>query len=143
MKKILEKYEIFKDSNLEWCYDLELNDLEEGSDEYNKKLEDTIKNLKKVKINVLNFSRFWLRIGTPADKMYSHKDFIEGKESKRRAAKLKEEFEKIALENNKKWINWQGEARIIEKGKNNTLILRNDYYKPIYIKDDNKLKLHK
>ena len=92
--------------------------------------------------NVLNFSRFWLRPNTPAQRMYSKKDFIDGKESKRRAKTVRDEFIKLALRYNEKWIGWEGEVLISEKGKSDTLVARNDYYKPIIIENrDNKLKI--
>lgn len=106
-----------------------------------EEFKDTLNTLKKTKINVLNFSRFWLRPNTQATKIYFKKDLIDGLESKKRAQILKEEFEKIALKNNQKWLAWEGIARVIEEGKNNTLILRNDYYKPIYIENKNNIKL--
>lgn len=103
---------------------------------------DTLKSLKWT--NVLNFSRFWLRPNTPAQTLYNKKDFIDGLESKRRIRLLKEKFMENALINNSKWINWEGEIILCEIGKDgtNTIIGRNDYYKPIIIKNyDNKLKI--
>ena len=104
--------------------------------ESEEEFRETISVLQKVKTNVLNFSRFWLRPNTPAER-YETGDFVKGDESKRRLRILKEEFEKVALENNKKWIGWEGEVSIIEKGKKgtNTFIGRNDYYKHIVISD--------
>lgn len=108
--------------------------------ETKEEFEETLNSLKKSKTNVLNFSRFWLRPSTPCEKIYSQKDFIDGLESKNRAKKLKEEFEKIALKNNKKWINWQGEVIVTEIGKKgtSTMIARNNYYKPIVIENSYK-----
>jgi len=105
--------------------------------------EDTIKVLNKVKTNVLNFSRFWMRPMTPAQKMYKQKDLIDGLTSKKRVKILKEEFEKIAIQNNKKWIGWVGEGLVSEIGKEgtNSYVVRNDYYKPIIVKSKNKIKL--
>lgn len=105
--------------------------------------EDTVGVLRKVKTNVLNFSRFWLRPGTPAESMYEKGDFIDGAESKKRVKVLKEEFEKIAVENNKKWIGWEGEVLVTELGKEGTdsVICRNLYYKPIIVKDSKKVKI--
>lgn len=102
---------------------------------------ETVNSLKGT--NVLNFSRFWLRPNTPAERMYDKKDFIEGSESKRRAKILKEEFERLAIINNKKWIRWSGECIITEVGKDgtNTFIARNDYYKPIVVKDNGNIKV--
>ena len=111
--------------------------------ETDEEFEDTIKSLNKVKTNVLNFSRFWLRPKTPAAKMYTSKDFIDGTESKRRVAKLKDTFEQVAINNNKKWLGWEGEVLITEIGKEgtNTFVTRNNYYKPILIKIKPNLKI--
>ncbi len=109
--------------------------------ETDKEFNMTLKAIKGT--NVLNFSRFWLRPKTPAEKMYSKQDFIDGLESKRRAKILKEAFQKQALEYNKKWIGWQGEALISENGKQgtDTFIARNLYYKHIVLKNNGKAKL--
>jgi len=105
--------------------------------------QETIKNLKQSRTNVLNYSRFWLRPNTPAEKMYSSKDFIKGDESKRRSKELREEFMKIALSNNKKWIGWEGEVLITKEGKTNTntFVGRNNYYKPIILKKKKGIKI--
>ncbi len=116
--------------------------------ETEKEFKNTLELLERTKINVLNYSRFWLRPKTIAEEIYSKKDFISGDISKKRVLELKNKFEEIAIDNNKKWLGWEGRARIIENGKNRSLILRNDYYKPIYILNEeiknskkNKLKI--
>ena len=75
--------------------------------------------------------------------MYTSKDFIDGTESKRRVAKLKDTFEQVAINNNKKWLGWEGEVLITEIGKEgtNTFVTRNNYYKPILIKIKPNLKI--
>ncbi len=103
--------------------------------ETEEEFSETIECLKKTRSSVVNFSRFWLRPGTPAETMYSKDEFIKGDESKRRAAVFKEEFQKISTQSNKKWIGWEGECLVTEEGKNGDLIARNDYYKPIVLKD--------
>lgn len=106
--------------------------------------KETINFLNELKPNVLNFSRFWPRPQTFAAENYRKTDYIGGKESKNRARILKEEFKKNAFENNKKWIGWVGDVLITETGKRgtNTLIGRNEYYKPIIIKNlKNKIKI--
>jgi threonylcarbamoyladenosine tRNA methylthiotransferase CDKAL1 len=102
--------------------------------ETEEEFEMTLNNI--IGTNVLNFSRFWLRPNTPAQRMYSKKDFIEGSTSKKRAKILKEKFESQAIEYNKKWIGWSGQVLVTEEGKagTNTFVCRNDYYKPIIIK---------
>jgi tRNA A37 methylthiotransferase MiaB len=44
-------------------------------------------------------------------------------------------YKKIAKERNRKWLGWKGEVFINEIGKNNTLMGRNDEYKPIVVKE--------
>jgi threonylcarbamoyladenosine tRNA methylthiotransferase CDKAL1 len=101
--------------------------------ETEEEFEETVLALQKSRSNVLNFSRFWLRPGTPAETMYSSDEFVKGDESKRRAKLLKETFMDIALENNKKWIGWEGDVLVTEQGKGTDVIGRNDYYKPIVL----------
>lgn len=112
--------------------------------ETNEEFQETIRVLQKVRTNVLNYSRFWLRPGTPAEKMYKKEEFIKGDISKERLKSLKTEFEKIAEENNNKWLNWEGEVLVYSDGKEETMtkLARNDYYKNIIILDErNVLKI--
>ncbi|USN44403.1 MAG: tRNA (N(6)-L-threonylcarbamoyladenosine(37)-C(2))-methylthiotransferase [Candidatus Woesearchaeota archaeon] len=103
----------------------------------------TLAALSKVRTNVLNYSRFWLRPGTPAQSMYKGADFVDGAESKRRSKMIREHFERIGLENNKKWVGWEGEVLISEKGKEgtNTFVGRNLYYKPIILSSEKNVEL--
>ena len=102
--------------------------------ETDEEFKQTINSLK-WGVNVLNFSRFWLRPNTPADKMYEKKDFIDGLTSKARAKILKEKFMEIATRQNKLWIGWKGKIIITGYGTNgtDTVIGRNEYYKPIIL----------
>ena len=107
--------------------------------ETKKEFDETIQVMKKGGSDVLNFSRFWLRPNTPCEDLYSSKDFIEGTESKNRAKKIKEKFQKIAEEKNSKWIGREVEVLITEIGKSgtNSVIARDIYYKHIVIKNCN------
>ena len=73
----------------------------------------------------------WPRPGTKA---YYMKEQVQGNVTKERSKKLTKTFKEIAFENNKKWMNWEGDIIIDEKGKNNSFIGRNIYYKPIVVK---------
>jgi len=42
----------------------------------------------------------------------------------------------MAYEQNLKWINWKGKILIDEKGKYDSWIGRNDFYKPVVVKGD-------
>ncbi|RLE45230.1 hypothetical protein DRJ22_04905 [Candidatus Woesearchaeota archaeon] len=76
------------------------------------------------------------RPGTPAS-------FFEGqideKIKKDRSRTLTELHKNIALENNKKWIGWQGEILLDEFGKNDSTIGRNFAYKPVIIQGRHEL----
>ena len=103
------------------------------SDEDFKK---TLNLLKSTTPDVINMSRFWKRPGTFAFNMKQ----LDTKIIKKRSLELKEVCEKIMLEQNKKWINWEGEVLVQEIGKNNTLTCRNYSYKTIVL-DNNNFKL--
>ena len=64
---------------------------------------------------------------------------IHGNITKERSRLLTKVFNKIALQNNKKWLNWQGYVLIDEYGKNNSFIGRNFAYKPVILKGEYKL----
>jgi len=99
--------------------------------ETNKDFKKTRKLLKKVKPDITNLSRYSPRPGTSAKKLYSE---IDSKEVKRRTRLLTCDIKKIAFSQNKKWINWQGEVLISEKGQKGHLQARNFAYKPIILK---------
>jgi len=99
---------------------------QETSEEFN----DTLKLIKEMKFDVLNFSRFWMRKGTPAEKMKQ----LSGSMIKERAEKIKQLFNGMIEEQNKIWLDKEFVVLIDEIGKNNYFIGRNDYYKQIVIR---------
>ncbi len=96
---------------------------------------ESVKLILDTKPDVLNLSKYWLRPGTEAAALKP----IDGATMKLRSAIIKEAFDEAALENNKRWIGWEGEILIDEEGKNNTFIGRNCAYKPVIVKG--KLKI--
>jgi len=92
--------------------------------------ENTIDLLKEVKPDVVNVSRFFPRPGTPAEKM----EQLDVKMIKSRSRRLSEIAKSISLERNKRWLGWEGEILIDEKGKGYSWIGRNFSYKPIVVK---------
>lgn len=96
---------------------------------------ESVKLITDTKPGVLNLSKYWPRPGTEAAAL----KLIEGDTMKERSAKIKEAFDEAALENNKKWIGWEGDVLIDEEGKNKTFIGRNYAYKPVIVKG--KLKI--
>ncbi len=91
--------------------------------------QNTIKLLKEAKPDVLNISRYWPRPGTSASRLKQYP----GRLTKERSRIVSRLFEKIGLENNKKWIGWKGHALVSEKN-NGSYTARNFAYKPIILK---------
>jgi threonylcarbamoyladenosine tRNA methylthiotransferase CDKAL1 len=104
-------------------------------DETDEDFLDTIKVINETKPDVINISKFWPRPGTVAAKKHP----LPTKLVKERGIKLMSEFQKIAKDNNQKWIGWTGDILINEKGKDNSWIGRNYAYKPVIVKGDYKI----
>lgn len=97
---------------------------------------DTIDLIKWLRPNLINISRFGPRPGTVAEQMDGQ---IHQRISKERSSLLLRIWEKIALEENKKWEGWKGQVLIDEEGIRNdfknkkTIIARNFAYKQIIL----------
>ncbi len=91
--------------------------------------QDTVKLIEKTCPDMVNISRFAARPGTAAAKMKQ----IASEEAKRRSRILSHVCKKIALAQNSKWVGWEGEITITEKGKNGTVMGRNYAYKPVVV----------
>jgi MiaB-like tRNA modifying enzyme len=102
--------------------------------EEEKDFKETIKTIKKIKPDVVNLSKFGARPRTASAKM----EQIDSKIINERSKILHNLVRKISLENNKKWLNWEGEILIDEIHKN-FIEGRNFAYKPIIIKEKNDL----
>lgn len=104
--------------------------------ETDEDFNETIDLIKKVKPDVLNISKFGVRRKTEAEKMHK----IPTEIIKKRSSEISELFEKISIENNLRWMNWEGEVLVTEKDeKENVYIGRNFAYKKIHIKSDENL----
>lgn len=97
--------------------------------ETDKQFQDTITLMRETKPDNINISKFWKRPNTKATKMKQ----TSGAKIKERSRKMTSAFEWNSYQNNKKWLNWQGNVLISEKGKDNTFIARNDCYKQIIL----------
>lgn len=97
--------------------------------EAEKEFRQTVELIKKVRPDVVNISRFGARPGTEAARMQQL-----GKKSMNERSELTHNLVKeIKLENNKKWIGWEGKVLVDEKIKNG-FVGRNFSYKPVVIK---------
>lgn len=98
--------------------------------------EETINVIKKTRPEICNISRYWERKGTEAAGLPQ----LSHIERKRRSSKLSKLVKDIIFEDNKKWLDWEGEILINEIGTKGGFQGRNLYYKPVIIHDNN-LKL--
>ncbi len=99
--------------------------------ESEKDFEETLALVKKAKPDFVNVSQFGPRPGTPAEKM----EQVSGQAKKERSKRLSGFLKRIYLENNKKWIDWEGKVLVTERSKTGFLA-RNFAYKPVQIKSD-------
>ncbi|MBW2982010.1 tRNA (N(6)-L-threonylcarbamoyladenosine(37)-C(2))-methylthiotransferase [Candidatus Woesearchaeota archaeon] len=97
---------------------------------------DSLELIKQIRPAVLNISRFWPRPKTPAAKMENQ---VHGSETKRRSTLMIDIFQNISRMQNERWLNWEGNILIDEKGKEDTWIGRNFAYKPVIVKGNYKL----
>jgi len=103
--------------------------------ETEEQFNDSLKLVREIKPDVLNISRFMPRPGTKA----SYMEQLEGGVTKDRSRLLTDIFGNIARMQNEKWIDWEGEILIDEKGKDDSWIGRNFAYKPVVVRGDFKL----
>jgi MiaB-like tRNA modifying enzyme len=98
----------------------------------------TLQLIEEVKPDIVNVSKFFARPKTAAAKM--QKDSVPLSEIKRRSTMASELAKKLALENNRRWVDWTGEILIDEVGKvPGSWVGRNFAYKPVAVKSASKL----
>ncbi len=91
---------------------------------------DSYNLIREIKPNAVNINMFWARSKTKAADM----EQILSRDIKERTRKLTRLFHEIALEQNKKWVGWEGSVVVDEFGKNKTMIARNYAYKQVILK---------
>jgi MiaB-like tRNA modifying enzyme len=92
--------------------------------------QDSLHLLQDVKFDVLNIARYSPRPGTLGARMEGS---ISSNVKKERSKEVTELFERIAFEQNRKWIGWEGKIILDEKGKDGTLLGRNYAYKQVVL----------
>ena len=100
--------------------------------------QDTLSILEKTRPTVCNITRFVARPNTPA---YNMAGAIPDELKHTRSAALAEAFQRIATENNARWIG-QTETVVVEKPgyRKGTYIARNAAYRPVAISSDTPLQ---
>jgi len=92
--------------------------------------EKTVDLLKETRPDIVNLSKYSARPGTEAAEW----EQIESSEVKRRSKMVFDLITKISLENNQKWIGWQGDVLFDEKTEEG-IKGRNFAYKSIFVND--------
>ncbi len=92
--------------------------------------EMTLRLLEETRPNVVNISKYWKRPGTEAARL---KD-LDSRIVARRSRAIYELVMKIMKEENEKWVGWEGEAVITERGEKEGFKGRNFAYKQIVVK---------
>jgi MiaB-like tRNA modifying enzyme len=97
--------------------------------------EETVKVLEQTRPDIINIARFWSMPGTKASSMPELKQDI----IMERTQKLMALHNKIALENNSKWIGWTGKVLVDEHNFDSVYTARNSSYKHILIQSKERL----
>jgi len=94
---------------------------------------NTLKIINEVKPDIVNVSKFFARRGTAAAEMRDA--VVEPAEIKRRSTETAKLVKRVSLERNQRWVGWNGEVLVDEKGKvPGSWIGRNFAYKPVTLK---------
>jgi len=104
-------------------------------DETEEHFWGTMQAIRRLNPDSINISRFWPRKGTKAAKM----NLLQGDVVKHRSKVITDIFQNISRLQNERWVGWQGEIIIDEKGKHeNQWIGRNSSYKQVIVEGDYK-----
>lgn len=99
--------------------------------ETNEEFEETLATIMKTRPSITNISRYWERRGTPAIEF----EQVPKEERKRRSTILTNICKEIQMEDNQKWIGWEGEVYLSEDGAKGGIQARNKAYKPIILNE--------
>lgn len=91
--------------------------------------ERTVSLIDKVRPDIVNLSRYSARPGTEAARL----EQIDESEVKQRSRIMFELINRVSLENNQRWIGWEGKVLFNEK-TDGGIRGRNFAYKPVYVK---------
>jgi tRNA A37 methylthiotransferase MiaB len=93
--------------------------------------EESLSLVQNLAPDVLNISRFWPRPGTEAERLEGH---LPGGVTKDRSRRMAELWNKVSEVLNRRWVGWEGEILLDERGYNETTVGRNQSYKAVAIK---------
>ncbi len=100
--------------------------------------QNTLKLLEEVKPDVVNVSKFFARPKTAAAQIQD--GLVDRDEIKRRSAVAAEVARRVSFERNQRWVGWEVEVLVDEKGKvEGSWVGRNFAYKPVVVKSTDNL----
>jgi threonylcarbamoyladenosine tRNA methylthiotransferase CDKAL1 len=101
--------------------------------ETDEDFNDTVNFIKKFNPDIINISKFTARPNTEAKKLKQ----LDSEIIKSRTENLTKIYDEYSVENNKKWLNWEGSILInkFEPNKEFPYSGRNQYFKPVALKN--------
>ncbi|MFH1591685.1 MAG: tRNA (N(6)-L-threonylcarbamoyladenosine(37)-C(2))-methylthiotransferase [archaeon] len=97
--------------------------------ETDEEFEETLALVRETRPQVVNISRYSIREGTKAAEMPQLPEWIK----KERSRKLTLLFEEVGTEENRRWIDWEGDVIIDDEGKDGIMQGRNSSYKAVVV----------
>jgi len=104
--------------------------------ETNEQFDNSIKLIKKIQPDIVNITKFSAR---PLTKAKNIDGRVDTQIVKERSIILTKVCNDISKKNNNKYIGMKFNIIVTKKGKNDTIIGRTDSYKPVVIKNNNKI----
>jgi len=95
-----------------------------------RSFKKTLDLVEETKPDIVNISKFFPRPNTPAENM----ELIDASTVRNRSRRLAKLARRTSLNRNRRWLGWEGEVLIDEKGRGSSWIGRNFAYKPIVIR---------
>jgi threonylcarbamoyladenosine tRNA methylthiotransferase CDKAL1 len=95
-----------------------------------EQFKDSLALVSWLKPDVLNISRFWERPGTEAADMPGK---LHGRETKARSRTLTNLWKGLAVKAGERWLGWEGEILLTERGKESSKVGRNYAYKAVAV----------
>jgi len=98
--------------------------------ETREQFEESMGLIRRLQPDVLNISRYWERPGTEAASMPGR---LHGRETKARSRVLTDQWKELAVRASERWLGWEGEVLLTERGKGFSKVGRNHAYKAVAV----------
>lgn len=92
--------------------------------------EESLRLVRQLKPDVLNISRYWERPGTEAATLPGK---LHGRETKARSRALTDIWKRLAVTAGERWLGWEGDVLLTERGRGTSKVARNHAYKAVAV----------